>query len=308
MQIEEFITKYKEFCDEKYGTKTGTATSYANALKYLFDYLEFDNINESTVLTVKSIEPDIRDKYCAFYNNILNDFSTKGRSSYIEKGFVKAAIPTLYEFLNENVLPLNDNQDNILLDAIHDNKIIAQFNQNTLRRVFPITRNFEHSYDIRRVNGTTKDTAKKICNGRKAEKYFVSFLKDYLGLKQGTDFIDVSNNKEYGYDIRLFNYGIEVKNIKNGGFYLTDNEIARIEKSETHLILVDVDNGIWLLKNNSTWLKQMIANIKEIRKYCYENYNLLDLTDIKISVDEIAKNETVEITGLTKEQFKDLLF
>lgn len=307
MQIEKFITKYREFCDEKYGTKTGTATSYANALKYLFDYLGFYNISESAILTIKSIEPDIRDKYCAFYNSILNDFSAKGRSSYIEKGFVKAAIPILYDFLNENIIPLNDNQDDVLLEAIHDNKIVAWFDHNNLRRVLPIAQLYEHSYDIRRVNGTTKDAAKKICNGRKAEKYFVSFLKDYLGLKQGIDFIDVSNNKEYGYDIRLFDCGIEVKNIKNGGFYLTDNEIARIENSETHLILVDIDNGIWLLKNNSTWLKQKIANIKEIRKYCYEKYCSLDLTDIKINVDEAAKNGTIEISVLNKEQLKDLL-
>ncbi len=48
---------------------------------------------------------------------------------------------------------------------------------------------------------------------------------------------------------------LKVKNIKNGGFYLIDNEIARIEKSETHLILVDIDNGIWLLNDTLTWLK-----------------------------------------------------
>ena len=85
MRIKEFIEKYKSSCDAKFGTKTGTAVSYANALKYLFEYLGFDNINETAILTVKSIEPDIRDSYCAFYSNILDDFASKGRISYIKK-------------------------------------------------------------------------------------------------------------------------------------------------------------------------------------------------------------------------------
>lgn len=98
MQTRKFISDYKAFCELKFGTQTGAATSYANALKYLFEYLGFGEINESAILTVKSIEPDIRDKHCIFYNNILNDFSTKGRSSYIKKGFLKAAIPALLNF------------------------------------------------------------------------------------------------------------------------------------------------------------------------------------------------------------------
>ena len=238
MQIEEFISNYKAFCESKFGNLTGTATSYTNALKYLFEYLGFNKVDETAVLTVKSLDPDIRDKHCVFYNSILDEFSSKGRSSYIEKGFLKAAIPALYEFLNEQPLSHDEQADDVLLDAINDNQIIAQFNRDELRRILPTAAYYEHTYDIRRVNGTIKDATKRIYSGRKAEKYFLSFLKDCLELKQGIDFIDVSNNKEYGYDIRLFDCGIEVKNIKSGGFYLTDNEIARLEHSETHLIHV----------------------------------------------------------------------
>lgn len=307
MQIEEFVSNYKAFCESKFGSRTGTATSYANALKYLFEYLGFNKVDETAVLTVKSLDPDIRDKHCVFYNGILGEFSSKGRSSYIEKGFLKAAIPALYEFLNEQPLPHNEQADDILLGAIHDDKIKAQFNRNELRRILPTAAYCEHTYDIRRVNGTIKDAAKRIYNGRIAEKYFLSFLNDCLELEQGIDFIDVSNNKEYGYDIRLFGYGIEVKNIKNGGFYLTDNEIARLEHSETHLILVDIDNGIWLLKNNSTWLKTIIANIKSIRNFCKDNYSQLDLTDIRIDINNDAEKDTTEISGLSKQEIKDTL-
>lgn len=307
MQTEKFISNYKAFCESKFGSQTGTATSYANAIKYLFDYLGFDKVDETAILTVKSLEPDIRDKHCVFYNSILDEFASNGRSSYIEKGFLKAAIPALYEFLDEQPLSHNEQSDDILLDAIHDDKIIARFNRDELRRVFPTAAYCEHTYDIRRVNGTTKDAAKRIYSGRKAEKYFVSFLTDCLGLKQGIDFVDVSNNKEYGYDIRLFDYGIEVKNIKNGGFYLTDNEIARLEHSETHLILVDIGNGIWLLKNNSDWLKTSIENIKLIRRLCKEKFSQLDLTDIRININSDAEKDTIEISGLSKQEIKDTL-
>lgn len=307
MQIEEFVSNYKAFCESKFGRRTGTATSYANALKYLFEYLGFSKVDETAVLTVKSLDPDIRDNHCVFYNSILGEFSSKGRSSYIENGFLKAAIPALYEFLNEHPLPHNEQADDILLGAIHDDKIKAQFNRNELRRILPTAAYCEHTYDIRRVNGTIKDAAKRIYSGRIAEKYFLSFLNDCLGLEQGIDFIDVSNNKEYGYDIRLFDCGIEVKNIKSGGFYLTDNEIARLEHSETHLILVDIDNGIWLLKNNSTWLKTIIANIKSIRNFCKDNYSQLDLTDIRININNDAEKDTTEISGLSKQEIKDTL-
>lgn len=307
MQIEEFISNYKAFCESKFGSRTGTATSYANALKYLFEYLGFNKVDETAVLTVKSLDPDIRDKHRVFYNSILDEFSSKGRSSYVEKGFLKAAIPALYEFLNEYPLSHDEQADDVLLDAINDNQIIAQFNRDELRRILPTAAYCEHTYDIRRINGTIKDAAKRIYSGRKAEKYFLSFLKDCLGLEQGIDFIDVSNNKEYGYDIRLFNCGIEVKNIKNGGFYLTDNEIARLEHSETHLILVDIDNGIWLLKNNSTWLKTIIANIKSIRNFCKDNYSQLDLTDIRINLNNDAEKDTTEISCLSKQEIKDTL-
>lgn len=307
MQIEEFVSNYKAFCESKFGNRTGTATSYANALKYLFEYLGFNKVDETAVLTVKSLDPDIRDKHCVFYNSIFDEFSSKGRSSYVEKGFLKAAIPALYEFLNEQPLSHDEQADDVLLDAINDNQIIAQFNRDELRRILPTAAYCEHTYDIRRINGMIKDAAKRIYSGRKAEKYFLSFLKDCLGLEQGIDFIDVSNNKEYGYDIRFWDCGIEVKNIKNGGFYLTDNEIARLEHSETHLILVDIDNGIWLLKNNSTWLKTIIANIKSIRNFCKDNYSQLDLTDIRININNDTENDTIEISGLSWQEIKEAL-
>ncbi len=307
MHIDEFNKQYKEFCDLKYGTKTGTSTSYANALKYLFEYLNCNDVNEAAILTIKSIEPDIVDKSCVFYGNLLDSFILAGRKSYVEKGFVKAAISALYEFLEEKPLHSIKNENDLLIKAVHDNTIVVSFEIKKIKRILPKSGQSKHSYEINRVNGTVKNAVNKIYSGRKAEKYFISYLKEHLGLNQGIDFVDVANNKEYGYDIRVFQYGIEIKNIKSGGFYLTDNEIARLEQSETHLILIDIDNGIWLLKNNSDWIKNVISNIKSIRKICSDNYNLLDLTDIRINLDEAAGREMVEISDYNKAKFIHLL-
>ena len=77
MQIEEFVSNYKAFCESKFGNRTGTATSYANALKYLFEYLGFNKVDETAVLTVKSLDPDIRDKHCVFTMAFLVSFLLK---------------------------------------------------------------------------------------------------------------------------------------------------------------------------------------------------------------------------------------
>ncbi len=307
MTIDEFVRNFRAFCDNKYGTQNGTAASYANALRYLLAYLHIDQVNESTILTIKSIEPDIRDKSGIFYGDMLSSFEYNGRASYVEKGFVKAAIRSLREFLSVSPLPPDSINDDIIVEAVKDSNIIALFKPDKTKQKFPLSRPIEHSYDIRQINGTAKDSIKRIYSGRKAEKYFISYLKDYLGLKPGIEFIDVSNSKDYGYDIRVFEYGIEVKNIKSGGFYLTDNEIARLLCSQTHLVFVDIDNGIWLLKNNSRWLKKVIENIKSVRQYCCANYDLLDLTDIRINFDLEIISEITEISQIGKTQFEDLL-
>ena len=88
MTINEFVRNFRAFCDKKYGTQNGTAASYANALRYLLAYLHIDQVNESTILTIKSIEPDIRDKSGIFYGDMLSSFEYNGRASYVANRFV----------------------------------------------------------------------------------------------------------------------------------------------------------------------------------------------------------------------------
>jgi hypothetical protein len=278
--------------------------SYTNAVKYLFEFMNATEISAELINEIKSLEPDIRDSDSVLYGELQNYFKANGRSSYLKKGFIKAALPLLYDFANAQIFPSEEND--ILIREVRDNQITCDFSINRLRHILPVTEHTSHNYSVRRISGTADESARRICNGRKAEKYFAAFLTS-IGFVKNVDFFDVANNKNYGYDIRFLGIGLEVKNIKSGGFYLSDNEIARLENTETHLILVDIDNGIWLLKNNSRWLKQAINNIKSLREYCKTNYSNLDLSDIKICISNEVVDDVLDISDSGKERLTKLL-
>jgi hypothetical protein len=303
--VQDFLTQYKRFCQQKYPSDTGTAVSYTNAVKYLFEFMNATEISAELINEIKSLEPDIRDSDSVLYGELQNYFNANGRSSYLKKGFLKAALPLLFSFANTQIFPVEEND--ILIKEVSDNQIICDFSMNGLRHSLPMTEYSSHNYSVRRISGTADESARRICSGRKAEKYFTAFLTS-IGFVKNVDFFDVANNKNYGYDIRFLEIGLEVKNIKSGGFYLSDNEIARLENTETHLILVDIDNGIWLLKNNSRWLKQTINNIKSLREYCKDNYKNIDVCDVRIIVNDDALNDVIDVANCNKEEFKRLVY
>ncbi len=297
MLIDEFISKFKTYCQQRFPSETGTATSYTNAVKYLFEFMNASSVSHTLIWEVRSLEPDIRDANSILYNELNAFFSSTGRSSYLRKGFLKAALPVLFEF--GSVLISQEDNNVVLSQEIRDNQIIADFSVELLKHELPTAEYIAHNYSVRRISGTSDESANKIRSGRKAEKYFTSFLTS-LGFIKNQDFFDVANNKTYGYDIRFYDVGLEVKNINSGTFFLSDNEIARLENTDTHLVLVDIDNGIWFLKNNSRWLKEIISDIKKIRDYCNTHYSNIDPCDIKIIINNDIKNDVVDISILPK--------
>lgn len=300
----EFIFKFKEYCRQRFSSETGTAVSYTNAIKYFLEFMSATEITGDLILEIRSLEPDIRDSGSILYGELENFFTSTGRGSYLKKGFLKAALPILFEF--SNTLLWVDISDTILLSEVRDNQVVANFSTERLRHQLPTAEYIAHNYSVRRISGTSNESVMKVRSGRKAEKYFISFLIN-LGFSKNLDFLDVANNKNYGYDIRFFDVGLEIKNVKSGTFFLTDNEIARLENTETHLILVDIDNGIWVLKNNSLWLKNVIRNIKNLRAYCYAQFSNLDPCDIKIVLTEDVKNYAIDISTATKMQTTEML-
>ena len=304
MLKDEFISKFREYCRQRFPSDSGTAVSYTNAIKYFLDFMNVSNITGNLIIEIKSLEPDIRDSASVLYEDLASYFLLSERSSYIKKGFLKAALPIFFEFCSE--LSLVDTNDTVLIREIRDTQIVADFSIERLRHRLPIAEYVSHSYSVRRIAGTSNESATKIRSGRKAEKYFVSFLSN-LGFEKNIDFFDVANNKNYGYDVRFFDVGLEIKNIKNGAFFLSDNEIARLENTVTHLVFVDIDNGIWLLKNNSVWLNKTIKDIKDLRSYSSTHYHNLDPVDIKIIINNNIERDIVEISEFTKEQLSEMI-
>lgn len=98
MQIDEFISQFKIYCQQRFPSETGTATSYTNAVKYLFEFMNAFEVANTLILEIRSLEPDIRDSDSILYGELEEFYTSTGRSSYLRKGFLKAALPVLFEF------------------------------------------------------------------------------------------------------------------------------------------------------------------------------------------------------------------
>ena len=64
---DEFILMFKEYCRQRFPSETGTAVSYTNAIKYLFEFMNASEITNDLILEIRSLEPDIRDPGSALY-------------------------------------------------------------------------------------------------------------------------------------------------------------------------------------------------------------------------------------------------
>ncbi len=305
----DFLEEFEKFCETP-NRKSGKPKSYVRAIKYLCEFLNIAKIDNEAIDKLYKIQTLVKNPSSEFYINLFDFLSQRGQPSYLKSGFIQAALPLLYRFYAYyyNGLSLNKpNEDFIISQELRDIHIKVEYNKNKLKKDLPILNELrKHIYEISRKNGTANENVNKIKSGRKAEKYFIEFLNS-LGFKYGKDFKDVANDKNYGFDLLFYDIGLEIKNIKNGSFYLTDNEIAYLDKFSTHIILVDIDNGIWLLKNSSVWLRKSIKNIKEIRNYCECHYGNLDLIDIQINLDDNIKADIFDLTFLSKEKLINIL-
>ena len=178
MLIEEFISQFKTYCQQRFPSETGTAISYTNAVKYLFNFMNTTSVTCALILEIRSLEPDIRDANSILYSELNEFFASTGRSSYLRKGFLKAALSVLFEF--GNTLVSQEDNNLVLSQEIRDNQITADFSVELLRHELPIAEYIAHSYSVRRISGASDESAKKIRSGRKAEKYFTSFLTSLM--------------------------------------------------------------------------------------------------------------------------------
>ncbi len=95
--MQDFLREFEEYCKTP-GIDSGKAHSYAKAIEYLCDYLSITKIDEQSISTIKGLEDDIYDKSSSFYRNILTFLIGRGQKSYLESGYIQAALKYLFEF------------------------------------------------------------------------------------------------------------------------------------------------------------------------------------------------------------------
>ena len=97
--MQKFLSQFEEYCKTP-GIESGKARSYANAIAYLCDYLSISTIDTKAVVYIRSLENDIKDMSSELYNDLLLFLSRRGQKSYLTKGWIKAALSYLYDFIN----------------------------------------------------------------------------------------------------------------------------------------------------------------------------------------------------------------
>ena len=95
--MQEFFKQFEESCKTP-GVNSGKAHSYAKAIEYLCDYLNITSIDAQSIAIIKELENDIYDKHSALYNGMLVFLIGRGQRSYLENGYVKAALKYFFAF------------------------------------------------------------------------------------------------------------------------------------------------------------------------------------------------------------------
>ena len=95
-----FFEQFEEYCITP-GMDSGKARSYSRAIQYLCDYLNISQVDGQTVTKLKSIENTINDKHSREYQNLLIFLAGRCQKSYLEGGFIKAALTYFFAFCKE---------------------------------------------------------------------------------------------------------------------------------------------------------------------------------------------------------------
>ena len=100
--MQQFLSEFEQYC-KKPGVNSNKASSYAKAIRYLCDYLGISTINEQTVAKIKSIEDDLNNKNSGVYLGLLRFLEKRHQKSYLEGGFISAALKPFYGFVADCV-------------------------------------------------------------------------------------------------------------------------------------------------------------------------------------------------------------
>ena len=95
--MREFLSQFEQYCQTP-GVDSNKAKSYKKAIEYLCEYLKISKMDSLAIDKIKSLESDLSDKNSAFYQNLLTYLTERKQKSYLEKGFINAALKQLFKF------------------------------------------------------------------------------------------------------------------------------------------------------------------------------------------------------------------
>ena len=97
--VKSFRSYYKKvFVSKETGKPTGTANSYAKAVEYLCLFLKIPKIDLSAINKLQKVEADIKNINSKLYKDFYKFLTERNAVSYLEKKFVSASFPKLYDF------------------------------------------------------------------------------------------------------------------------------------------------------------------------------------------------------------------
>lgn len=205
------------------------------------------------------------------------------------------------------------------LKSKHSVKLVRNkkdsINKRTTRRrnyQLPTTKPFVKMVDRKdpRTAGTDQIGKNKVIAGARAENNVIKFLSSL-----GFIVDDVANNKNYHFDILLkeLDLGLEVKNIVNGNFYISENEIRVFERDQSRICFVDKRDILISKKHKDVVaLKRIFSDLRSIDSEIKDLYDgIYEPDSLRIGINEFNKKELLEdfylVTNYTYDNIMKIL-
>lgn len=99
--LTDLLSDFEEFCLD--GTISGKSNSYRLAMKYLFEYLNINELSDELLVKLNFVERSLKDIHSFHYKELLKELQQKNRTSYLTSGFIKAALSKFKVFIKDKV-------------------------------------------------------------------------------------------------------------------------------------------------------------------------------------------------------------
>ena len=96
--MRKLLSEFEKYC-EKPGVTSNKASSYAKAIQYLCDYLDISVMDQQALDKIKAVENEINAKSGSVYSDLLLFLEKRRQKSYLENGFIRAALKPFYAFM-----------------------------------------------------------------------------------------------------------------------------------------------------------------------------------------------------------------